>query len=376
MGKNAKQPQTDKVLTVVIPCYKAQDTLRQALSSIRIQSMYEKMCVILGRDSEDDYTDIINSYPELDIVQTEFKQNGGPGLARQAGLEIVKTPFVTFMDADDVFWGPYSMEHLMSAFGKEKNVVVAQGPFLSRVQTPEGEGFAPRGDPGHPWVFGRIYNVQFLKQNDIKFSKLRSMEDGELNEKIRLLIEGTNLKWVCIEEPVYEWKPGSDHSITRTTWEGRPDIPIYNYGTVVLGSAKCFAQAIEFAYKKNPFNVAVGRKGAELMVNQYFTYYEAKNIYPEYAEQCDYVAHWWYNKIYKKYCHNLEFSVLANIANQHPRNMFKEEPDETFKQWFTRISTDENWKETDLTEIRARLPKGLLELEAKTGCFESFDYEI
>jgi hypothetical protein len=51
----------------------------------------------------------------------------------------------------------------------------------------------PRNEIEHPWVFGRLYNVKFLKENKIKFSSLRAMEDGEFNWKIRMLIEGTQL---------------------------------------------------------------------------------------------------------------------------------------------------------------------------------------
>jgi hypothetical protein len=73
----------------------------------------------------------------------------------------------------------------------------------------------PRNDLGHPWVFGRLYNTNFLKSNQIEFSKLRAMEDGEFNWKIRMTIEGSPLQINIIEAPIYLWRIGSEHSITR-----------------------------------------------------------------------------------------------------------------------------------------------------------------
>ena len=64
-------------------------------------------------------------------------------------------------------------------------------------------------------VFGRMYRVEFLKQMEIKFSDLRAMEDGEFNWKIRMSIDGSPLKINVIEAPIYFWRTGSEHSITR-----------------------------------------------------------------------------------------------------------------------------------------------------------------
>ena len=86
-----------------------------------------------------------------------------------------------------------------------------------------------RNEPTHPWVFGRLYNVKCLRENGIGFSNLRAMEDGELNWKIRMLIEGSPLRINLTEEPIYLWKTGSEHSITRIGIEENDGEPLYNW---------------------------------------------------------------------------------------------------------------------------------------------------
>ena len=82
---------------------------------------------------------------------------------------------ITFIDSDDVFISPLALESLLKAV--DNNVIEVQGTFFQEVVGHPQIRLMPRKDIGHPWVFGRMYNVDFLKQNDIKFTELRAMED-------------------------------------------------------------------------------------------------------------------------------------------------------------------------------------------------------
>ena len=59
------------------------------------------------------------------------------------------------------------------------NCIEVQGPFFQEIKEPNPQNFRmmPRNDVGHPWVFGRMYNVKFLREAGIEFSELRAMED-------------------------------------------------------------------------------------------------------------------------------------------------------------------------------------------------------
>lgn len=166
-----------KLLTVGIPAFKAMPHICDCLSSIQIQSIRDEVSIIIANDNpEDDYEYVKGLYPDLDITILDCKENTGPGLARQRCIDNCETDWITLIDADDVFIHPMALESLLN--GVTKNCIEVQGPFFQEIEkNPQGIRLAPRNDVGHPWVFGRMYNVDFLKQNEIKFSELRAMED-------------------------------------------------------------------------------------------------------------------------------------------------------------------------------------------------------
>lgn len=359
-----------KIIAVGIPAFKAHKTIYKTLASIAIQSISDKVKVYIANDNPgDDYDDIIKCFPNLDIEYIPTTENTGPGLARQRALEAAgDIPFITFIDADDVLYDQYSLETLLQGFN-DGSVVVSQGAFLQK--TPAG--LIPRNDVGHPWVFGRLYNIKFLKENGISFSHLRCMEDGELNAKVRMIIEGTPLKWNITDQPVYYWNEGSEHSITRVTWGDRNGgMPIYNLGGCSKGAAICFKRAIEFVAKKNPFNPSIVRTASELMVDKYFTYFESVQNFPEYAEQNAFIASWWYHNVFLKYAPNVEYETLEQIFMNMlmgKAGTFKAFPEKTFKQFYDWIK-ELPYDNDTLKEIRSRIPAELLALESNTGSNE------
>jgi glycosyltransferase involved in cell wall biosynthesis len=170
-----------KLITVGIPAFKAEKHICDCLSSIQIQSIRDDVVVIIANDNPgDDYSFVKKRFPDLDITIVDCKENTGPGLARQRCADAAKSEWITWIDADDVFYDPMALENLRD--GITPDAIEVQGIFCQEIDpNPMGVRMMPRTDEGHPWVFGRLYNLQFLKSNGISFSKLRAMEDGELN---------------------------------------------------------------------------------------------------------------------------------------------------------------------------------------------------
>lgn len=166
-----------KTITVGIPAYKAESHICDCLASIQIQTVKNDISVIIAKDNpDDDYEFVKERYPDLDIRILECEKNTGAGLARQRCIDACETDWITLIDADDVFIHPMSIEALFNAINT--NCIEVQGPFFQEVEkNPRNIRMAPRNDVGHPWVFGRLYNVDFLKKNEIHFSELRAMED-------------------------------------------------------------------------------------------------------------------------------------------------------------------------------------------------------
>lgn len=359
-----------KEITVVIPAYKAHKTIKKTLESIAFQTIADNLEVIVSCDNPtDDYSKIINQFPELGIKQLKCEKNAGPGLARQRGLDAATTHWVTFIDADDTFASPFALEQLK--FGYEENVIEVQGQFAQAAEIQGRHGFILHNEPTHPWVFGRLYNVDFLRQNKVAFSELRAMEDGEFNWKIRLITEGTPLKIKLIQDVVYYWMPGSEHSITRTGV--KDNIPQYNFDLCQIGATIAAKQATDFARKVNPFNGSITRFITEQMIGHYFTYIECIGRRKEFAEQNLWLGKYFYNECYKSIEAGISEDIIKNMYTQ--MNAAKASslvgiiPQISFFDWFKKIKAAD-YSRDEIKTIRSKLSKEIIDNDIKTGVID------
>lgn len=362
-----------KKVTVGIPAFKAQEHICDCLSSIYIQTIREDIEVIIAKDNpEDDYEFVKERFSNLDITILECEKNTGAGLARQRALDNCKTEWITFIDADDVFFNPFAIEMLLS--GIQPYVIEVQAPFLQEVnkeKNPQFPRMVPRSDLGHPWVFGRLYNVQFLKQNDIAFSELRAMEDGEINWKIRMIIEGSQLKINMLKDPVYLWRIGSEHSITRIGEDSKDGIPQYNFDLCQIGATIASIRAAKFCRKKNPFNGGIDKFITEMMVGQYFTYVECLEKKPIFAEQNLFNAKRFYHECFSEIENRIEKKILADIytrqRGEHANELLGIIPTISFFEFMDKVKEEAYGGEEELIKIRSKLPQDIIDNDKKTG---------
>lgn len=356
-------------VSIGIPAYKAQDHICDCLSSIQMQSVKKDIEVIIASDNpEDDYSFLIKQYPDLDITILPCEENTGAGLARQRCVDACKTDWITFIDADDVFFTPLALEQLVK--GIQPNVIEVQGTFLQEITDNPDVRVIPVTDVWHPWVFGRLYNVKFLKQQDIRFSELRAMEDGEYNWKIRMTIEGSQFVINVINELVYLWRIGSEHSITRYGAE-EDGIPQYNFDLCQIGATIASIRATKFCREKNPFNGGIDRFATEMMVGHYFTYVECLEKKPVFAEQNLFNAKRFYHECFSEIENRISNKILADIftvqRGQHSNELLGIIPEISFFEFMDRVKTENYGGEDELKVIRSRLPEKIIENDRKTG---------
>lgn len=361
-------------IAIGIPAYKAQKTIEECLSSINIQSMRDDIDVIISSDSpEDDYNYLTNKFNKLHITILDCEKNAGPGVARNRAIEAAiknNDKYIMFMDADDILYHPYVVENMYKNLVNQPFYIQCQAIFLQTIKDNNGYiNLLPQQNKNHPWCFARLTSVDFLKQNNIRFGTNPNMEDGEFNWKIHLLIDNSQLQICYINDFAYVWKEGSDHSITRTGADVNNGIPVYNYGMCQIGAAIAAKNAVEFAIQKNPFNGNITRFITEQMVGMYFTYYESLQKNNVFSEQLYWLAKWFYNNCFIKYCSN----ITDNILDKFYMGMFTTKsrdletfPELTFKQWFNKIST-ETFDMQELVEIRNKIPTDIIAAETSSG---------
>lgn len=93
---------TEELVSIVVPVYNVEEYLPDCLRSIRNQS-YRKLQILLVDDGSTDLCPEIcdKAASEDERIEVIHKENGGLSDARNAGLEVARGEFVTFVDSDD-----------------------------------------------------------------------------------------------------------------------------------------------------------------------------------------------------------------------------------------------------------------------------------
>ena len=90
------------LISVIVPVYKVEQYLDKCVRSI-VDQTYRNLEIILVDDgSPDACPAMCDSWVERDCrIQVIHKENGGLSSARNAGLDICRGEYVTFVDSDD-----------------------------------------------------------------------------------------------------------------------------------------------------------------------------------------------------------------------------------------------------------------------------------
>ncbi|MCR5608204.1 MAG: glycosyltransferase [Lachnospiraceae bacterium] len=89
-------------VSVIVPVYNAEKYLSRCIDSILNQTLKELELILVDDESTDSSPAICDRYSEADPrVKVIHKKNGGPGMARNSGLEVATGEFVAFVDSDD-----------------------------------------------------------------------------------------------------------------------------------------------------------------------------------------------------------------------------------------------------------------------------------
>ena len=91
------------VISVVMPVYKAEKTLRAAAGSILSQSYGDLELILVDDGSPDGSAALCDEIAAADarVRVVHLPQNGGASAARNAGLALAQGEYLLFMDADD-----------------------------------------------------------------------------------------------------------------------------------------------------------------------------------------------------------------------------------------------------------------------------------
>lgn len=103
----------EKLVSVIIPVYKVEKYLQECIDSVTNQTYKHLEIILIDDGSPDNCGKICDENAKKDNrIRVIHKKNGGLGSARNAGLNICKGDYITFLDSDDLF-APDCIEYLL-----------------------------------------------------------------------------------------------------------------------------------------------------------------------------------------------------------------------------------------------------------------------
>lgn len=205
------------MIDLIIPIYNAQKTLEKTLMSIKLQTLLDKIKIYLIDDcSNESYEEILNKYKDINITYKKLDKNKGPAVARQEGIDMSKSEYIMFIDADDLFYDADSIKRLYEEIIKGYDYVIGCTHEEKRNIDIYNESD----------LHGKIYRRSFIENNNIRFNETRFHEDNFFNN-LFLLCEPKIQK---INTKVYIYV-NNEESITNTDYDKefeRLEILLYN----------------------------------------------------------------------------------------------------------------------------------------------------
>lgn len=317
----------NRKIDVIIPAYNVPDhILFRCLSSIACQDIVTDLEVTIVDDAstEQNYTEVIKAFqPIVKINLLRYETNGGPGVARQYGIDHTKNGYMTFIDADDTFNGAFALKALRNGIEQGNGVFqMCVGVFdeVHEENIPAGEGpILMAHEQDLVWMFGKLYRRSFIDKYKIHFHESsRANEDNGFNRLFQLCTSDQE-QINFIPAHVYYWHE-NPNSITRAN-----DCQ-YSYGSSIRDSFYGYVEnmifAVKEAKKRKPYNGFITMWSVMCMLNIYEYYIEC------YARARDHAKTNWkwckryYDEVYSLIENDISDEMLAEHYNDIMRNAY------------------------------------------------------
>lgn len=172
-------------LSIIIPHYKESEEmlgrLLQDLDSQRGVDMRDIEIVVVEDDPETEFSlEFYNLFTNLRITQLKMSKNGGPGIARQAGIDFCRGEYVMFVDSDDRIHTALSIHRALQFVRENRGIDIFTFRIMQESEKDGVQSYLPIDSDTH--LHSKIYRKAFLAHNNIKFlPQLRLNEDSYFN---------------------------------------------------------------------------------------------------------------------------------------------------------------------------------------------------
>ena len=191
MDKNSMEQKKDRLVSVIVPVYQAENYLDSCIQSIQAQS-YQRLEIILVDDGSKDHSGkICDQYAAEDKrIQVIHKTNGGVSSARNAALEAVHGGYLCFMDSDDTVesdWIAELLKHMVpdgvsicgySEVYEGKKIRRTAGDSCEKLSNHKAMEYLLRQEYFRGYLWNKMFDMNIIRAEKIIFQEeLAAWED-------------------------------------------------------------------------------------------------------------------------------------------------------------------------------------------------------
>lgn len=273
-------------LDIIIPVYKSK-YLSNLLQSIASSKYRSKINVIIVNDGDgNDYSQIISWFTSLSITYLSYKNNAGPGVARQYGLDNSSSPYVTFIDSDDKFL-TNGLNTIIETIQDYPDKYLYLFDFI------ENNIVCSKID--HYGTMGQVYARNFLTSYNIQFSTEQSyyLEDYGFNLAAMLI-----LKYYKYEDKIYHINTPLSQNMGPSDSLTRKNHREFIHKNWAIGAAYNTVHAINIALQNGVSKDFLLFDASKIMSEQFYFYCIADT---EFQDAVLNGSKYYYDNCYKRF---------------------------------------------------------------------------
>ena len=135
-------------VSIIMPMFNSGQFIKNAIRTVCLQTYEDWELIVVDDCSTDNSADVVKKLAESEsrIKIVSLNKNGGPAIARNAGIEVSSGRYIAFLDSDDQ-WASLKLEKQVK-FMQEQNIAFSHTGY-KRVDSTSGKVLSQYIPPQH-----------------------------------------------------------------------------------------------------------------------------------------------------------------------------------------------------------------------------------
>lgn len=221
------------LLSIVIPVYNVEKYIKQCLNSLVIQDLTEIEIILIDDGSTDSSGKICDEYSKkYSSIKVYHQKNGGRSSARNLGIQVATSTWITFVDSDDLVTNDY-IDTLKSILYKSNIDIIIfkyrkfrqnrikpniNNNLVTLNKISSKEAYMSLGDETFGcYLWNKIYKKKLFK--DILFPLGRNFEDMDTLYKVY----NSSHEFYVLNKVLYLYRQREDSLVYTITFKNKED---------------------------------------------------------------------------------------------------------------------------------------------------------